>query len=57
MTSRTAPSATPVADPQQQPGAATTPDRRCREHGVDAVYDVDCFRCPADNAVVGPPVR
>lgn len=57
MASSTPTTTTSVADRQQQPDAATTPDRRCREHDVDAVYDVDCFRCPVDNAVIGPPVR
>lgn len=31
--------------------------RWCVEHNVAALYDGDCFRCPDDNAVVGPVVR
>ncbi|WP_277628506.1 hypothetical protein [Arsenicicoccus dermatophilus] len=30
----------------------TTPLPHCDEHDADAVYDMDCWRCPMDNAVV-----
>lgn len=41
---------TPAPDGAVQP-------RWCTDHNVAAVFDIDCFRCPEDNAVIGPPLR
>lgn len=54
MTNQAAPSS---------PTDGANPDRRtanirwCTEHDVAPLFDVDCFRCPYDNSVVGPVVR
>lgn len=54
-----------TAETPTPPGPAPDPQLRnrahglrwCPEHDVPAKFDVDCFRCPQDNAIIGPPLR
>lgn len=49
--------AAPGPQPSTSDKTSGKDGRRCSEHGIPAVFDVDCFRCPYDNAIIGPAIR